>query len=104
MEKKINVFVKPRTNKTTNQPFNTYLSKGKDDHCYKVVFTKDCENMHLIPNNKKAFVLVTDSKKLSTTSKVQEYEGREVIQYKLYVNSISRIEEYEDEGIGDDIF
>lgn len=103
MEKVINVFVKQRPSKE-GKTFPVYLTKGKDDNCYKVVFTQDCVNRHLIPANKCAFVLITEHNKCSISTKTATYNDREITTRTLYVNSITRIEEYVDEGIGDDIF
>ena len=103
MEKVINVFVKQRTTKE-GKTFPTFLTKGNDDNCYKVVFTQDCINRHLIPANKRAFVLITENDKCSISTKTATHNDREITTRNLYINSITRIEEYVDEGIGDDIF
>ena len=94
MEKKLNIFVKSKKNTQTNKNFNIYLTKDRNDNCYEVRFTQDCENLNMLPKDKHAFVCVTDTNKMSSTVKTNIVDNREYKKNILYIKKIVRIEEY----------
>lgn len=105
-EKKTTVFVKERTNTEKGNKFKAYSTKNPDGVYYQVRFRMDCENIHLLPNNNKPFVLVFDNNRAHTKIKniVNTETGENFENRILYISAIKRIEEYIEPEIDDTEF